>query len=317
MDRDIDISCSKTIDKQKIYVFFAEIYRNTVPKKFKANHYKNGKHYKFSEDKFKKAFFDEISVLEDDIRINMQCDGIDVSLICYKVDVAFRIFIAINDDIYYRTKTLLDGFIVDNAIIASETNALDTAIQNQRFIHMLEWMGENPDDYPKCKGKIEEYEIDTPRNPGYRVAARGFMLAAFYRMWFGRDAYELFDKDALRSFPCYENIVLENDVTRITLYENILDYKKKENRDKQWEFRKKLHLDEIASRIKKEEEIERNRMMNPLMDIIQGSFEHGGVRLIRTYLKDGENVKRAEADTVEESELDEKGNVLFRVTKEL
>lgn len=317
MDRDIDISCSKDVDKQKIYNFFAEIHKNIVPNKFKANHYKNGKHYKYSEEKFKKAFFDEISVCEEDIRINLQCEGIDVSLICYKVDIAFRIFIAISDEIYNRIKPLLYGFIVENAIIASETNAHDTAIQNQKFIHMLEWMGENPDDYPKCRGTIEEYEIDIPRNPGYKVAARGFMLAAFYRMWFGKDAYELFDKEVLRSFPCYENIVLENDVTRITLYENILDYKKKENRDKQWEFREKLHLDEIASRIKNEEETERNRMLNPLMDIMQGSFEHGGVRLIRTYLKNGENVKRSEADIVEESELDENGNVLYRVTKDL
>ena len=69
-------------------------------------------------------------------------------------------------------------------------------------------------------------------------------------MWFGKGAYELLDKDSLRSFPCYENIVLDNDVTRITLYENILEYDKKENRDKQREFLKELRIEEISNRIK-------------------------------------------------------------------
>ena len=42
-----------------------------------------------------------------------------------------------------------------------------------------------------------------------------------------------------------------------------------------------------------------------------------GVRLIQTYLKDGEIAHRSVADSVEERELDEDGKEVFKVIKEL
>jgi argonaute-like protein implicated in RNA metabolism and viral defense len=134
-------------------------------------------------------------------------------------------------------------------------------------------------------------------------------------MWYGKGSYEFFDKDALRSFSCYENTVLDNDVTRITLYENILDYKKQENRDIQWEFRNKLHVDEIAEKLQEEAAEEFKKNADPEIEIKEGRFEHGGVRLIREYLKDGKSVRRSRADSVKITELDEDGKEVYNERK--
>ncbi|WP_026652753.1 hypothetical protein [Butyrivibrio proteoclasticus] len=262
-EKTINISCSKHIDKQEIYHLFKKILSFVDSPKFKAKHFANGRCHKYNENKFSKAFYEEMSVTDDDIRFTLEWPNGKASIICYKVDVAYRIRVSIDESADVRIQQELENFIIKNAIMAGEADVHDMAIQNQRYIHMLEWLGEKPDDYPKCKGNTEEYEIDISKNPGYWVVARGMDFAAFYRMWFGKDAYKLFDKDVLREFPCYENVILDNDVTRITLYQNILEYKKKENRDKQWEFREKTHLDKIAAQIKKDEEDERNRLLDP------------------------------------------------------
>ena len=100
------------------------------------------------------------------------------------------------------------------------------------------------------------------------------------------------------------------------LHENILDNELKENREKQMAFRKALNIEEIAAELKQKED-EKKRNTDPEINIKEGNFEHGGVRLIQTYLKDGEIAHRSEADSVEERELDENGNEVFCITKDL
>ena len=310
------ISCKKNISIQRIFNLFQIILKYKEPTQFKAKHYANKKYYKFNEKKYVEAFNKEMNVSDDDIRFHLDWNGGSGSVICYKEDIAFRIHLELDEqDVALYNE--VEKFIIENAIMAGESNSHDLNIQNQRFIHMLEWLGEDASSYPKCKGLLEDVEIDIAKNPGYMVNARGFDFAAFYRMWYGKAAYEMFDKDSLRSFACYENIVLDNDVTRITLYDNIFDYKKQENRNKQLEFRAYVHLDEIVNRVKQEELVERQKNLDPEINIKQGIFEHGGVRLIQTFLKDGENVRRSLADSVEEVEMDENGKEIFRAIKEL
>jgi len=48
---------------------------------------------------------------------------------------------------------------------------------------------------------------------------------------------------------CKENIILPNNLRRITLYENPSDYDLKNNREIQWSFRRQLGIDSIAHEI--------------------------------------------------------------------
>ena len=57
--------------------------------------------------------------------------------------------------------------------------------------------------------------------------------------------------------------------------------------------------------------------MDPEINIQEGSFEHGGVRLIQTYLKNGSIAHRSKADSVEIRELDADGKEVFRDIIEL
>lgn len=101
------------------------------------------------------------------------------------------------------------------------------------------------------------------------------------------------------------------------MYEHIEDYRKQENCQKQWEFRKKLHIDEIGRRIQEEEKEAYKRDADPEINIQEGNFEHGGVRQIQTYLKNGNVAHRSEADSVEIRELDAGGKEVFKEIKAL
>jgi len=315
--RSFFIACRKSVTKQKLYDFIHILIEYVEPTSFKANHFTDGKPKKYNYNKMVTAFESEMDELNlEDIHFVLRWENGDFSIFCKKNEVPLRIHLLINDDAALKIHSEIEKIIVEEAIIAHELNARDDAIQNQRFIQQLKWLGENPDEYPKCMGSSEE-EIDIIRNPGYTFRSKGLLFGSFYRMWYGKEAYKLFDKEILREYPCYENVILDNDVTRITLYESILDYKKKENREKQWGFRKALNLDEIANKLKNEEIEELKQRNDPEINIKEGKFEHGGVRLIQTYIKNGEIAHRSEADSVEERELDEKGKEVYCEIKTL
>ena len=234
-----------------------------------------------------------------------------------KNEIPLKICMLLDEELTERLRNDFEKVIVEDGIIAHEVNLRDSNIQNESFIDMLEYYGENADNYPKCKGTVNDVEIDIKKNPGYLFNIRGYMFGALYRMWFGKESYEFFDKKTLRSFSCFENVELGNDVTRITLYNNILDYNKKDNRDKQWAFRREFQIDEIEKIFdeKSKEELENND--DSKVNILEGEFKHGGSRLIQKFMKDGEIAYRSEADSVEERELDKDGNEIFYIVRKL
>ena len=302
----IFISCKKTVNKQKLYDFIQLLLKYDTPKKISTNEYKNGGRIKYYPKRLSEAF--EL----------FSIDGEKISFIirCERLDEALQLILIIDYDISEQLYSEIEQLIIEEAVLASERDSHDDAIQNQTEINMLEWMGENPADYPQRQSSRNNVmEIDIEKNPGYMYKALGYRLGASYRMWFGTDSYEIFDRDILKNYSCFENVTIGNDVTRITLYENIEDYRN--NRDKQWRFRNELHIDDIALKmIEKEKEIYK-KYADPEVNIMEGQFEHGGVRLIQTYLKDGEITHRSEADSVEERELDLNGEEVFRIVKDL
>ena len=310
------ISCKKTVNKQKLYDFIQLLLKYDTPKKISTNEYKNGGRIKYYPKRLSEAFEAEMTDLNE--RKLFSIDGEKISFIirCERLDEALQLILIIDYDISDQLYSEIEKLIIEEAVLASERDSHDDAIQNQTEINMLEWMGENPADYPQRQSSRNNVmEIDIEKNPGYMYKALGYRLGASYRMWFGVDSYEIFDRDILKNYSCFENVTIGNDVTRITLYENIEDYRN--NRDKQWRFRNELHIDDIARKmLEKEKEIYR-KYADPEVNIMEGQFEHGGVRLIQTYLKDGEITHRSEADSVEERELDLNGEEVFRIVKDL
>lgn len=311
-----NIYVDESIDRKKLYEFINSFLEYVTPKKIGAYQYKSGHRYRFFPKRLPEAFWEEMD--ESNKKIHFELEGDDFEFLIKKQSWSknLEISLSIKYNISERVFETIEAFILSEAMIASESDCIDDLNQNVKTVYLLENGKETEDpNQSGCIGfRAEPITGDFYKYPGKRFSNG---LGAFYRMWFGKGAYELLDKDTLRNFPCYENIILDNDVTRITLYENILDYDLKENRDKQMAFRKALNIEEIAAKLKQEEEHDKKQNIDPEINIKEGNFEHGGVRLIQTYLKDGEIVHRSEADSVEERELDEKGKEVFSIIKDL
>ncbi len=317
--KEYNISVNESIDKKRLYELITVLVEYVTPKKIHAYQYKSGENYRYYPKRLPEAFEEEIR--ESNKRIHFALDGDEFHFLIKKerLDKCIRIILSLKYSLPDELFEKIEKFIIDEAIMASESDYKDEIKQNSKSIYTLE-NGKETED-PKggriIGFRVEPISSDYHSYPGYRFISYGYELGAFYRMWYGKGSYEILDRNALRNFPCYENIVLNNDVTRITLYDDISNYDKKDNRDKQMDFRKELRIDEIASELKKKEAEERKNNSDPEINIQEGNFEHGGVRLIQTYLNDGEIAHRSEADSVEERELDENGNELFSVIKEL
>lgn len=313
--KDFFISCKDSIDKQKLYGFFQILLQYVTPRKIGASQYGSGHSVRYYPKRLPEAFEAEMDESNERIRFHVYGEGFMFVVRKERLNKFFSVSLSFDYDTADKAFPEIERFIVEEAVMASESDSYDEMVQNEPYISQLELLNEDPSGYPKCKGKLEKIEIDVEKNPGFVYKTQGLHLGAFYRMWFGEESYAFLDKSDLRSFPCFENIVLENDVTRITLYEHIEDYRKPENRQKQWEFRKKLHIDETGRRMQEEEKEAYKRDADPEINIQEGSFEHGGVRLIQTYLKNGNIAHRSEADSVEIRELDADGKEVFKEVK--
>lgn len=310
------ISCKKTIDKQKLYDFIQVLLKYDTPTKISSHEYRNGGKNRYFPKRLNEAFDAEMTEANERKFLSLSGEKITFTIRSERCDEAVLLILLIDNDISDKLYPKLEELINEEAVMAFETDSHDHDIQNQSEINMLEWMGENSKDYPKRKSSRDNVmEIDIQKNPGYVYKVKGYRFCATYRMWFGSDSYRIFDRDVLRNFSCFENVVTGNDVTRVTLYENIKDYR--DNREKQWKFRKALHIDEIAQKMIEEEKEDYKQSADPEVNIMEGEFEHGGVRLIQTFLKDGEIAHRSDADSVEERELDANGKEVFKIVKEL
>ena len=317
--KDYNISVKESIDRKKLYDFISVLLEYLTPNKIGANQYKSGHRYRYFPKRLQEAFEEEMSESNKRIRFVLEGDDFNFLIRKERLDRNIRILLSLKKDLSDELFEKIETFIVKEAMFASESDYNDELRQNSKTIYTLKngKVTENPKRGEIIGYSFEPITSDFKKYPGYRFKTFGYGIGAFYRMWFGQGAYEILDKNALRSFSCYENVVLDNDVTRITLYKNISDYNKKANRNKQMEFRKALSIDEIADKLKREEDEEIKRNADPEINIKEGNFEHGGVRLIQTYLKDGELAHRSEADSVEERELDENGKEVFSIIKEL
>ena len=78
------------------------------------------------------------------------------------------------------------------------------------------------------------------------------------KLWFGACAIMYFSELYYKYIPqeiwgkftdCEENIILENGLRKIVLYNDISDFENSDNRKKQWAFRNQLGIDEVAHKL--------------------------------------------------------------------
>lgn len=199
----------------------------------------------------------------------------------------------------------------NNAICANIVSFSDLSWQN---MDDLSWYDIKEKSKENIVYNIDEFGygiVDIEHNPGHTHINSGIWFGSCWDMWFGKDYYEHISYEKLKNFKgAYQNLELDNDVIRITLYYSPWDYEKKENRDIQWRFRKEMKVDEVAHDFEKRARELDDQKSDPEIEIFTGSFENGGTHLIKTYYLNDKPTVKSKANKVIILEKDEKGRLI-------
>lgn len=104
-------------------------------------------------------------------------------------------------------------------------------------------------------GERDEFLIDLksfPTNQHLILTGHKLWFGACAEMYFSNVYYDYIPENNWNKFDnCLINQVLLNGLRKIKLYDNLDEFEKTENRDKQWTFRKELNIDYVANQLKK------------------------------------------------------------------
>lgn len=134
-------------------------------------------------------------------------------------------------------------------------NSLDNHLQKERELYVWEYKKVAVPNYAKLIPKFDfddknAKQIDLESLPGHTHSMgydEGLWFGACYQMYFSEIYYKYIPKSLFDAFTdCFENIILDSGVRKITLYENPDDYDLPDSRRRQFEFRKQLGIDTIG-----------------------------------------------------------------------
>lgn len=283
-----------------------------------------GKFRKYNKKKFYENLENELMETNNSIEI---CDGSNNNIWIYKNHnngknmllsclLEKNIFEKNMNSIYLT----IEQFIIQNkGILAYACLLSDLAWQNNESIDDYIRKGKSLKDVKIKKSDIFEDEdiIDIEYNPGHYHVINGMHFGSFWKMWFGEEYFQYVPKELLKNFKnCYENKQLSENSFRITLYEDPWDFDKKENRERQWSFRKHTSIDEVAERL---EEAAKNQPVddgNTKIEIFEGEYEHGGIRICKYYYNEkDELIEKSKASKIVTYELGKSGEIVWSNTE--
>ena len=178
-----NIYVNESIERKKLYEFINSFLEYVTPKKIGAIQYKSGHRYRYFPKRLPEAFWEEMD--ESNKRIRFALEGDEFNLLIKKQswEKFLEISLSIKYDIAERVFERIEAFILDEAILASESDCIDDLYQNVRTVYLLE-NGEETEDPNKsgCIGfRSEPIDSEFYKYPGKRFSNG---LGAFYRMWF-------------------------------------------------------------------------------------------------------------------------------------
>ena len=163
-------------------------------------------------------------------------------------------------------------------------------------------------EHPVFRGK---QAVDIEKLPGYEVQIGNVWFGSAWKMWFNNVYYQFISKECIENFDsCYRNEEISDTCRCITLYLDVFDYSDFENRKRQWKFKEEINFKETVTKLK---EIDICKNIDPHMEIFNGQFEHGGVKLIKIYLDENENcISFKKASKVRIEEYNQKGVLVWK-----
>lgn len=286
------------------------------PDRMKLQNYKKGKFISYNEKIFIEEMNKEIinsnySIFVKDYKNSITCflnyDSPGISILT--ATLAYDIFRDNEEKIYSLTNEIMGNVGIVGRIVSSE----DYFWQNNIDISMYADRNKSIKDIPLVEHPIfrGKQAVDIKKLPGYEEQVAYIWVGATWKMWFNSSYYQYVSEYGIANFEaCYSNEKISDSCRCITLYENVLDYEKRENRRRQWDFKKAIKFEETVKVVKEKSVSKYN---DPHMEISNGQFEHGGVKLFTVYLDDNNNsVTKSKASKMKIVEYDQAGNVVWQ-----
>jgi hypothetical protein len=198
-------------------------------------------------------------------KINNCIDSENFSILFYNDKRSFSItrnekFIHKVSIVYIDTnqniiKLILQNFSLSNLVYFKLENYSISLLQNERNINQWNY---NKIPIPQPMEYLPVFDFHDPnkkelsiehlpRHTHYDRLGSGLTFESAWQIYFGKGYYQYIPKPLFDAFSdCYENVILDNGVRRMTLYENIEDYLKPENIKRIWAFRRQLGIDSIG-----------------------------------------------------------------------
>lgn len=220
------------------------------------------------------------------------------------------------EEIYLLINNIMVNFGIDGRIVDST----DDYWQHNIFLRNYDTFKKSSIGIPLKinHNNTSENLVDVEKMPGYAVDINNVWHGAAWKMWFNKPYYEYVAKEVIENYKdCYKNEKLSNDCFCITLYENMEDYDKPENRELQWKFKKAINFDELLRKVK-EIESRNKKKVDPEIELETGEFENGGKRRKITYLNDVfEITHKSKATQAEIIEYDGNGKFIWQGMKKI
>lgn len=269
----------------------------------------------------KKLFNSIEGILRENSNFNIRVSNDSNSFSFWKHESNSSIICTVNGSIYSEIKNVLLEkinvfFMAYGGIVAFVCSSEDDFWQNLTDLDYYKIHGRSTEGVHTTKREIsnDTLVVDVEYNPGHSHFVNDLWFGSCCLMWFGEEYFRYVPKEVLKSYKdCYKNKELENGSIRIFLYDNIFDYDKPENRERQWVFRRRVGIDEIAHQLMNTPYSMEN--VNPSIELDTGNFEHGGIKRIKYYLnKDGGVVPKSRAVEYKLYELDNDGKLIWSET---
>lgn len=281
----------------------------------------SGKVKKFNDEKFYKTIKEEIENGDRaSVMIKDEINSISINMGLIRSDIA-TISCNLSYDIFEINKCyifeLVDEYMKEyKGIVAYACSSEDMFWQDNENIVIYDVRSKSKEGLITKKSDMfpDDVIVDTEYNPGHSHIVNGIWFGSCWMMWYGKEYFKYIPIEVLENFTnCFENKVCSKDFVRITLYESPWEYDKKENRDRQWEFRKSVGVDELANILANNNSTSHDT--DSAIEISEGNFEHGGIRLIKYYYSDKrELIGKSQATEVRVHELGEDGQLLWSET---
>lgn len=291
------------------------------PTDMKLRHYKKGKFVSYKEKKFVEEISKEIDetnysfmLMDDNNVIDTFMNGNSTEVAIFSAILDYDLFVRNEKKIY----TFINNIMTQIGIVGRIASLKDKFWQNNIDVEEYKrckksLLGVPLKPHPIFKGKKA---VAVEKFPGYVVFIGNITFGADWKMWFHDSYYQYVSEDAIVKFQdCYSNEKISDTCRCITLYENLLDYDKCKNRRRQWKFKKETKFKETVKELKEKGTFTNN---DPNIEILNGDFEHGGVKMLRIYFDEkGNEIRKSKATRVKIAEYNQAGKIVWETEEEI